>query len=36
MSRGKKILLMLGGLWLAGLIFFIAVFGFSRTRLPRS
>jgi F-type H+-transporting ATPase subunit a len=29
MSRGKKIGLTLGGLWLAGLIFFIAVLGFK-------
>ena len=29
MSRGKKIGLSLGGLWLAGLIFFIAVLGFK-------
>ncbi len=34
MSRGKKILLMLGGIWLAGLIFFIAVFGFSSHKAP--
>jgi F-type H+-transporting ATPase subunit a len=29
MSKGKKILLTLGALWLGGLIFFIAVFGFK-------
>ena len=29
MSRGKKLGLTLGGLWLAGLIFFIAVLGFK-------
>ena len=34
MSRGKKIFLMLGGLWLAGLIFFIAVFGFKPHKAP--
>ncbi|HEY2036576.1 MAG TPA: F0F1 ATP synthase subunit A, partial [Steroidobacteraceae bacterium] len=34
MSRGKKIFLMLGGIWFAGLIFFIAVFGFSSHKAP--
>ena len=34
MSRGMKIFLMLGGIWLAGLIFFIAVFGFSSHKAP--
>ncbi|HET9093729.1 MAG TPA: F0F1 ATP synthase subunit A [Solirubrobacteraceae bacterium] len=29
MSRGRKLLLTLGGLWLAGLVFFIAVLGFK-------
>jgi F-type H+-transporting ATPase subunit a len=29
MSKGKKVLLTVGGLWLAGLIFFIAVLGFK-------
>ena len=34
MSQGKKILLGLGAFWLAGLIFFIAVFGFSSHKAP--
>ncbi len=34
MSQGKKVLLLLGGLWLAGLIFFILVFGFSSHKAP--
>jgi F-type H+-transporting ATPase subunit a len=34
MSRGKKIGLMVGGLWLAGLIFFIAVLGFKPQEAP--
>jgi F-type H+-transporting ATPase subunit a len=34
MSKGKKVLLLLGALWLGGLIFFIAVFGFSSHKAP--
>jgi F-type H+-transporting ATPase subunit a len=34
MSQAKKILLLVGGLWLGGLIFFIAVFGFSPHKAP--
>jgi F-type H+-transporting ATPase subunit a len=34
MSQVKKMALLLGGLWLGGLIFFIAVFGFSPHKAP--
>jgi F-type H+-transporting ATPase subunit a len=34
MSRGRKLGLSLGGLWLAGLIFFIAVLGFKPHKAP--
>lgn len=34
MSRGRKIGLALGGFWLAGLIFFIAVLGFKPHKAP--
>lgn len=34
MSRGRKLGLTLGGLWLAGLIFFIAVLGFKSHKAP--
>ena len=34
MSKGKKVLLTLGAVWLGGLIFFIAVFGFSSHKAP--
>jgi F-type H+-transporting ATPase subunit a len=34
MSQGKKIGLIIGGLWLAGLVFFIAVLGFKSHKAP--
>jgi len=34
MSQGKKIALAVGGLWLAGLVFFIAVWGFKPQKAP--
>ena len=34
MSAGKKAMLIVGGTWLAGLIFFIAVFGFKTHKAP--